>query len=135
MMRCIVSITLIGLTALVMADNRQPTLDERVRLLQENLLKRPTMSMNVDRWKTYVQTSPRNYSIIAMFTVLSPNMNCPICKPAYEEFMILANSYRYTHLQSKNLYFVIVDYEEAPQIFQQARFPIVLGYSLISMFS
>uniref|UniRef100_A0A915DIY9 Oligosaccharyltransferase gamma subunit n=1 Tax=Ditylenchus dipsaci TaxID=166011 RepID=A0A915DIY9_9BILA len=77
------------------------------------------MSLNLDKWKTFVQSSPRNYSMVVMFTVLSQKMNCPICKPAHEEFLILANSYRYAYLHSKSLYFAIVDYEEAPQIFQQ----------------
>lgn len=99
------------------AAERGTTLEEKVRNLQESLLKRPVINLNLEKWKTYVQSSPRNYSMIVMFTVLSPNMNCPICKPAYEEYLILANSYRYTFLHTKGLYFAIVDYEEAPQIF------------------
>jgi len=90
-----------------------------VRNLQDSLMKRPAMNLNADRYKTYVQSSPRNYSMIVMFTVLSSSMNCPICKPAYEEYLILANSFRYAYLHSKSLYFAVVDYEEAPQIFSQ----------------
>lgn len=56
------------------------SLDEKVRVLQESLMKRPTMNLNIDRWNTYVKSSPRNYSMIVMFTVLSQRMNCPICK-------------------------------------------------------
>lgn len=104
---------------MVNADPPRLTLEEKVRTLQESLMKKPAMNLNLDRWKTYVQSSPRNYSMIVMFTVLSPRMNCPICKPAYEEFLILANSYRYAYLHGKSLYFAIVDYEDAPQIFQQ----------------
>lgn len=43
-------------------------------------MKRAALSLNLDRWKTYVQSSPRNYSMIVMFTVLGSNTNCPICK-------------------------------------------------------
>lgn len=32
--------------------------------------------------------------------------------------MIMANSYRYAHAELKQVYFAVVDYEEAPQIFQ-----------------
>lgn len=39
-------------------------------------------------------------------------------RPAYQEFHILANSYRYAYSNKKALYFAVVDYEEAPQIFQ-----------------
>jgi hypothetical protein len=128
------------------------TLEEKVRFLQESIMKRPTINLNLDRWKAYVQSSPRNYSIVVMLTVLSSNMNCPICKwvkyiislgmditsfrPAYDEFTILANSYRYTHLHSKALYFAVVDYEEAPQIFNQVRnffkWIVDFGYLCIS---
>lgn len=41
------------------------------------------------------------------------------CRPAYDEFYIVANSYRYACPDHKALYFALVDYEEAPQVFQQ----------------
>nr|CAD2173681.1 unnamed protein product [Meloidogyne enterolobii] len=101
----------------VAVSDRGITLEEKVRNLQDSIMKRPVMSLNLEMWKTYIQSSPRNYSMIVMLTVFSPNMNCPICKPAYEEFLIMANSYRYTFLNNKALYFGVVDYENAPQIF------------------
>uniref|UniRef100_A0A914HAA5 Oligosaccharyltransferase gamma subunit n=1 Tax=Globodera rostochiensis TaxID=31243 RepID=A0A914HAA5_GLORO len=105
------------LQIVVHGAERGVTLEEKVRNLQESMLKRPLINLNLEKWKTYVQSSPRNYSMIVMFTVLSQSMNCPICKPAYDEYLILANSYRYTFLNTKALYFALVDYEEAPQIF------------------
>lgn len=66
-------------TVIAQSSNRV-SLDEKVRVLQESLMKRPTMNLNYDRYETYVKTSPRNYSMIVMFTVLSQRMNCPICK-------------------------------------------------------
>uniref|UniRef100_A0A0N5AKS6 Magnesium transporter protein 1 n=1 Tax=Syphacia muris TaxID=451379 RepID=A0A0N5AKS6_9BILA len=97
---------------------RGVSLEEKINTLQEWLYKKPIINMNVDKWKTYVRSAPRNYSMMVMFTALSKNVNCPICKPAYQEFYILANSYRYAHSNRKALYFAVVDYEEAPQIFQ-----------------
>lgn len=44
--------------------------------------------------------------------------HCSTLRPAYDEFMIMANSYRYAHAELKQVYFAVVDYEEAPQIFQ-----------------
>jgi len=99
------------------SSQRVITLDEKVRNLQDSMMKRPVMNLNFDGWKTYIQSSPRNYSMIVMFTVLNTNMNCHTCKPAYDEYVTLANSYRYAYLHAKALYFAIVDYEEAPQIF------------------
>ncbi|KAK6015474.1 hypothetical protein OSTOST_19100 [Ostertagia ostertagi] len=71
----------------------QPTsLDEKVKALQDLLYRQPAVRLNMDRWKTFVRQQPRNYSMFVMFTALSPGVNCPICKPAYDEFMIMANS-------------------------------------------
>jgi len=103
----------------VKPEGHRSTLEEKVSFLQDSIIRKPALNLNLDRWRTFVQSHPRNYSMVVMFTVLSSNMNCPICKPAYEEFIILANSYRYAYVHSKALYFAIVDYEEAPQIFSQ----------------
>lgn len=66
--------------ALCTAQPRAPTLDEKVRNLQDILLKRPVINLNLDKWKNYVKSSPRNYSMIVMFTALSSSVNCPICR-------------------------------------------------------
>ena len=95
------------------------SLDEKVRTLQEHLYKKPILHLNMDKWRSLVRTQPRNYSMFVMFTALSSSVNCAICKPAYDEFFILANSYRYAYTDSRLMYFALVDYEEAPAIFQQ----------------
>ncbi|KAM3722952.1 putative dolichyl-diphosphooligosaccharide--protein glycosyltransferase subunit [Dirofilaria immitis] len=94
-------------------------LDEKVKNLQEWMYRRPLINLNADRWRMYVRSAPRNYSMVVMFTALSPNVNCAICKSAYDEFYILANSYRYAYPELKALYFAIIDYDESPEIFQQ----------------
>ncbi|GMT21043.1 hypothetical protein PFISCL1PPCAC_12340, partial [Pristionchus fissidentatus] len=96
-----------------------PTLEEKVKLLQDSLYRKPVLNLNMEKWRNLVRSQPRNYSMMVMFTALSTSVNCPICKPAYDEFFILANSYRYAHADSRSLYFAIVDYEEAPNVFQQ----------------
>ncbi|VDN02714.1 unnamed protein product [Thelazia callipaeda] len=101
------------------SSQKSLSLDEKVKNLQEWMYRRPLINMNVDRWKTYVRSAPRNYSVIAMFTALSADVNCHVCKPAYDEFYIMANSYRYAYPELKALYFAVVDYEESSQIFQQ----------------
>ncbi|KAF8357315.1 hypothetical protein PRIPAC_92310, partial [Pristionchus pacificus] len=96
-----------------------PSLEEKVKMLQESLYRKPVMNLNMERWRNLVRSQPRNYSMMVMFTALSPGVNCPICKPAYDEFFILANSFRYAHSETRSLYFAVVDYEEAPNVFQQ----------------
>ncbi|VDN55088.1 unnamed protein product [Dracunculus medinensis] len=95
------------------------SLEEKVKSLQEWLYKKPIINMNMDRWNTFVRSSPRNYSMVVMFTALS--IGCAVCKPAFEEFHIVANSYRYAYPELKALYFAVVDYEDAPQIFSQLK--------------
>ncbi|CAK5088313.1 unnamed protein product [Meloidogyne enterolobii] len=78
----------------VAVSDRGITLEEKVRNLQDSIMKRPVMSLNLEMWKTYIQSSPHRL------------------------MKITANSYRYTFLNNKALYFGIVDYENAPQIFK-----------------
>lgn len=106
---------------MAIAYAQSPTIEEKVQGLSDLTARSAIVKFNLDKWKTYVRSQPRNYSMIVMFTALSPNVNCPICRPAYEEFMIVANSHRYTSSaeDKKKVYFGIVDYEDAPQIFQQ----------------
>ncbi|KHJ81243.1 hypothetical protein OESDEN_19071 [Oesophagostomum dentatum] len=67
------------------SDDWEPTghccpLHVQVKALQDLLYRQPAVRMNMDRWKTFVRQQPRNYSMIIMFTALSPGVNCPICK-------------------------------------------------------
>lgn len=64
----------------VVGDADRLTLEEKVNNLQDMLLKKPMITLNNERWHSYVQSAPRNYSVVVMFTVLSQRMNCPICK-------------------------------------------------------
>ncbi|CAD5219925.1 unnamed protein product [Bursaphelenchus xylophilus] len=95
------------------------SLEEKVKILQDSLLKRPFINLNNDKWRQLVRSQPRNYSMIVMFTAMGSDFQCAICKPAHEEFTIVANSYRYSYLHAKNLYFAVVDYGDNPQAFQQ----------------
>ncbi|EFP04295.1 hypothetical protein CRE_26607 [Caenorhabditis remanei] len=109
------------LFVLIAVCSAQQTLDEKVQNLVDLTTRQSIVKFNMDKWKNLVRMQPRNYSIIVMFTALSPGVNCPICKPAYDEFMIVANSHRYASTESdrRKVFFGIVDYEDAPQIFQQ----------------
>ncbi|EFO25633.1 hypothetical protein LOAG_02854 [Loa loa] len=120
-MQSIVFLAVLGMTY----SQKGVYLDEKVRNLQEWMYRRPLITLNTDRWKTYVRSAPRNYSMVVMFTALSPNVDCAVCKSAYDEFYILANSYRYAYPELKALYFAIIDYGESPEIFQQMNLDVV----------
>ena len=79
-------------------------LAEKVQQLVDSTAKRPVLRLNGNKFREYVRNSPRNYSIIVMFTALSAQRQCAICKQASEEFQLVANSYRYSQHYSNKLY-------------------------------
>lgn len=46
------------------------------------------------------------------------NNNCPFFRQANEEYIILANSWRYAQSWSNRLFFAMVDFDEGPDVFQ-----------------
>ena len=50
--------------------------------------------MNGNKFREFARNTPKNYSLIVMFTAMSSQRQCAICKQAYEEYTIVANSYR-----------------------------------------
>lgn len=68
------------MVAMAFAQKSSMSLEDKISNLQDMLYKRPIISMNMERWKNYVRSAPRNYSMIVMFTALSAGVNCPICK-------------------------------------------------------
>ena len=65
-----------------------------------------------------MKNTPRNYSIIVMFTALSSQRQCAICKQAHDEYHLVANSYRYSQFYSNKMFFAMVDFDEGPDVFQ-----------------
>ena len=58
--------------------------------------RKPVMRFNGNKFREYVKGTPRNYSMIVMFTALSSSRQCMICKEAYDEYTVVANSFRYS---------------------------------------
>merc|ERR1712018_511126 len=94
------------------------SLGEKVQQLVESTAKRPVVRLNGNKFRDYVRNAPRNYSIIVMFTALSAQRQCAICKQASEEYQVVANSYRYSQHYSNKLFFAMVDFDEGPDVFQ-----------------
>lgn len=83
--------------------------------------KRSILRFNGAKFKEYVKTAPRNYSVVVMFTALQPARQCQICRHAHDEYQIVANSYRYSQTYSNKLFFVMVDFDEGSDVFQSMR--------------
>jgi len=119
------SYLLIGLLALASLVYGQATkkkeataLNEKVQSLVESSAKRPVLRLNGNKFREYVRNAPRNYSMIVMFTALSAQRQCAICKQASDEYHLVANSYRYSSHYSSKMFFAMVDFDEGPDVFQ-----------------
>lgn len=96
-----------------------------MQVLTEISMKKPIIRFNSNRFKDYIKATPRNYSVIVMFTAMAPQRQCVICKHASDEFTIVANSFRYSQSYSNKLFFGVVDFDEGSDIFQLVRIVII----------
>jgi len=96
-------------------------LNEKVDQLMDLTAKRPVIKLNGNKFRDFVKSAPRNYSIIVMFTALSPSRQCAICKQASDEYQLVANSYRYSQFFSNKLFFAMVDFDEGSDVFQTMK--------------
>jgi len=79
------------------------------------------LRLNGDKFRQFVKATPRNYSMVIMFTALAAQRQCAVCRHASEEFQIVANSFRYSQTYSTKLFFGLVDYDEGPDVFQSLK--------------
>jgi len=96
-------------------------LAEKVSQLVDLSTKKSVIKLNGNKFRDFVKSAPRNYSIIVMFTALSASRQCAICKQASDEYQLVANSYRYSQLFSNKLFFAMVDFDEGPDVFQAMK--------------
>ena len=96
-------------------------LADKVSQLVDLSTKKSVIKLNGNKFRDFVKSAPRNYSIIEMFTALSASRQCAICKQASDEYQLVANSYRYSQLFSNKLFFAMVDFDEGPDVFQSMK--------------
>ena len=116
------------------ANQAQQSLGERIGELNRLSLKKSVIRLNTEKFRLFVGTKslPRNYSVIVMMTALSPHRQCQVCRSAYDEYLIVANSFRYSPAFQGQLFFAMVDFDEGSEIFQQLSLnsaPIFLHFS------
>ncbi|XP_065312943.1 tumor suppressor candidate 3-like isoform X2 [Gordionus sp. m RMFG-2023] len=92
------------------------SLGEKCRRLYEMSFKDAIIPFNNIKFQQYVEIGARNYTVMVMFTALTKR-NCPICRPVYEEYTILANSWRLSNSLSNALFFTMIDHEDGYEIF------------------
>ena len=115
-------ILLLALAALASAsDKKKDALADKVSQLVDLSTKKSVIKLNGNKFRDFVKSAPRNYSIIVMFTALAANRQCAVCKQAADEYQLVANSYRYSQLFSNKLFFAMVDFDEGPDVFQSMK--------------
>ncbi|XP_043266906.1 tumor suppressor candidate 3 [Venturia canescens] len=96
-------------------------LAERVQALMKMAHNNPVLKFNGPKFKEFVKATPRNYSVIVMFTAMAPRRKCQICPYANDGFTIVAHSFRYSDVYSNKLFFATVDFDEATDVFQMLK--------------
>ncbi|CAF1438515.1 unnamed protein product [Adineta ricciae] len=96
-------------------------LADKVQQLTDWSSKNSLIRLNSERFKHFVRTPPKNYSMIIMLTALSPQRQCGVCKHAHDEFQVVAQSYRYSKAFSNKLFFAMVDFDEGAEVFQYLK--------------
>jgi len=115
-------VLLLALAALTSAsDKKKDALADKVSQLVDLSTKKSVIKLNGNKFRDFVKSAPRNYSIIVMFTALAANRQCAVCKQAADEYQLVANSYRYSQLFSNKLFFAMVDFDEGPDVFQSMK--------------
>lgn len=89
--------------------------------LTEMSAKRAVLKFNGQKFKDFIKAGPRNYSMIVMFTAMSPARQCVICRHASDEFTIAANSHRYMDTWTNRVFFASIDFDEGHDVFQLLR--------------
>ncbi|KAL1506063.1 hypothetical protein ABEB36_005494 [Hypothenemus hampei] len=96
-------------------------LNDRVQQLSDLASKKVVLRFNNNKFRDFVKSAPRNYSVVVMFTALAPQRQCMVCRQASDEFAIVANSFRYTSTQQNRLFFAMVDFDEGSDVFQMMK--------------
>lgn len=100
---------------------KEDALNEKIEQLTDWSLKKPVIRLNTENFKHFVKTNIKNYSVIVMLTALNTQRQCQICRPADNEYQIIAQSWRYSGQFSNKLFFAMVDFDDAPEVFQMLK--------------
>ncbi|CAH8594243.1 unnamed protein product [Heterobilharzia americana] len=96
----------------------EETLENKVRRMSELSTGQSYINLNFDQFNLLLRSQPRNYSVILLLTALGSGRNCVPCKQAFEEFQIVATSWKYSKQRDNRLFFAVGDFDNAPAIFE-----------------
>nr|CAG4645656.1 EOG090X09EZ [Lynceus sp. MCZ IZ 141354] len=106
-------------------------LAEKYQQIMDMSSKKAVIKLNSNKFRDLVKNTPKNYSVVVMFTAMSAKRQCTICKQALEEYQIVANSFRYQQQFTNVLFFSMVDFDEAQDVFSQLKLntaPVIMHF-------
>jgi len=53
------------------------------------------------------------------------------CRQAHEEFLVIANSWRYSQMYSNRLFFALIDFDEGSDVFNSVCISVIYVTSLL----
>lgn len=84
--------------------------------------------MDGEQFKKYVKSPKDGYSVVAMFTATGASVQCDVCPEARKEFSVLVSSYEALYGSPNKLFFVLIDFQNARDAFQQMKLQYVPAF-------
>ena len=113
---------IVVVTVAKMNRQEEKQLEEKYGKLIEMSARENALTFNGNRFRKFARNTPRNYSIIIMFTALATGRGCKICREVSNEFHIVADSFKIDTKKRRNQpqkqFFVSIDFDTAPDAFQ-----------------
>lgn len=99
-------------------------LEQRVQKMTDLSYRTPVIRLTSASFRSYIGSKSvgqpdRNYTIVVMFNALGSAHQCVVCRPASDEFFVLASSWRYSPHFTNDLFFAMLDFDRGSDIFQQ----------------
>lgn len=102
-------------------EQQEALLGDKVQKLTQWSARKSVIRLTPDRYKDYLKSAPRNYSVVVMLTALKKERGCMLCIQANEQYQLLADSWRQTAQFSNSLFFTVLDYDESPDVFHSLK--------------
>lgn len=105
--------------SLILSKGSDPKAQQILELAAKS--KGNVLTLDDNSYNHYALTKPRPYSMIVFMTAAHPKFKCTICKQLDAELTLVAQAYASKAAQDnqeQEIYFVRLDYENAPKTFQ-----------------
>ena len=119
---CLLMLLLVALCS--GAGKKSPSSGDKLSQITELASKSTNNVITLDdeTYAHFAMNKPNPYSLVVFMTAAHAKFKCSVCKAHDVEFQLLANSYKKAMKaegKKQTLFFVRLDYESSPQVFQK----------------